>query len=74
MTAELLSSELDKTDKVFWDIAKYKPTLYRPVGGLHNDIIINSAVQTGFKVVLWWLHIQDSKRPAPDKICALLNR
>ncbi|MFD9625740.1 polysaccharide deacetylase family protein [Peribacillus muralis] len=40
MTAELLSSELNKTDKVFWDIAKYKPTLYRPVGGLHNNIII----------------------------------
>lgn len=45
MTAEVLSSELDKTDKVIWDIAKYKPTLYRPVGGLHNDIIINTAVK-----------------------------
>lgn len=70
MTAELLSSELDKTDKVIWDIAKYKPTLYRPVGGLHNDIIINTAVKKGFKVVLWSWHQdpQDWKRPAPNKI------
>lgn len=70
MTAELLSTELDKTDEVIWDIAKYKPTLYRPVGGLYNDIIINTAVKKGYKVVLWSWHQdpQDWKRPAPSKI------
>lgn len=70
MTAELLSSELDQTDKVIWDIAKYKPSLYRPVGGLHNDIIINTAVKKGYKVILWSWHQdpQDWKRPAPNKI------
>lgn len=70
MSAVLLSSELDQTDKVIWEIAKYKPSLYRPVGGFHNDLIINTAVKKGFKVVLWsWSQDpQDWKRPAANTI------
>ena len=55
-----LSSELDQTDKVIGNLSGYKPSLYRPVGGLHNDTIINTAVNKGFKVVLWSWH-QDPK-------------
>lgn len=65
-----LSSELGQTDKIIYELTKYKPTLYRPVGGLYNDSIINTAVNNGFKVVLWSWH-QDPKdwaRPAASKI------
>ncbi|MFJ7638466.1 polysaccharide deacetylase family protein [Peribacillus sp. NPDC097225] len=70
ITAHRLSSELDDTDKIIWDLARYKPSLYRPVGGFHNDTIINTAVNKGFKVVLWSWH-QDPKdwaRPPANKI------
>ncbi|MGE7601664.1 polysaccharide deacetylase family protein [Peribacillus sp. NPDC097675] len=60
ISANKLSSELDNTDKIIKNLSGYRPSLYRPVGGLHNDTIINTAVNKGFKVVLWSWH-QDPK-------------
>lgn len=56
MTAAKLTSELNRTDEVIKQITGYKPTLYRPVGGLHNDLIINTAIQNGKLVILWSWH------------------
>ncbi len=70
MTAAKLTSELNRTDEVIKQITGYKPTLYRPVGGLHNDLIINTAIQNGKLVILWSWHQdpQDWRSPAANKI------
>ncbi|PGH78375.1 chitooligosaccharide deacetylase [Bacillus anthracis] len=70
ITAAKLTSELNQTDEVIKKITVYKPTLYRPVGGLHNDLIINTAIQNG-KLVILWSWYQDPqvwRSPAASKI------
>ncbi|NKX15139.1 polysaccharide deacetylase family protein [Bacillus cereus] len=70
ITAAKLTSELNQTDEVIKKITGYKPTLYRQVGGLHNDLIINTAIQNGKLVILWSWHQdpQDWRSPAASKI------
>ncbi|PFF18036.1 chitooligosaccharide deacetylase [Bacillus anthracis] len=70
ITAAKLTSELNQTDEVIKKITGYKPTLYRPVGGLHNELIINTAIQNG-KLVILWSWYQDPqvwRSPAASKI------
>lgn len=70
ITAAKLTAELDQTDKIIKLFTGYKPTLYRPVGGLYNDLIINSAIKNGKLVILWSWHQdpQDWKSPAAGQI------
>ena len=44
--------------------------LYRPVGGSYNDGIINTAVENGYKVIMWSWHqdTEDWKRPGVNSI------
>lgn len=56
ISASKLTFELDQTDKLIQHITGYKPTLYRPVGGIYNDLIINTAVKNGKLVILWSWH------------------
>ncbi|MEH7334555.1 polysaccharide deacetylase family protein [Neobacillus drentensis] len=53
ITSAKLSSELDETDKIIRKFTGLKPSLYRPVGGFYNDVIINTAIKNGKEVVLW---------------------
>lgn len=76
LTASKLASELEQTDNLIQPITGYKPTLYRPVGGLYNDFIINTAVKNGKLVVLWsWNQDpQDWKDPAASQICSYITK
>ena len=69
-TLEELENELKQTDDVIFDITGIYPALYRPVGGAYNDGIINTAVEHGFKVVMWSWHqdTEDWKQPGVDQI------
>ena len=70
ISAETLTSELEKTDEVIQRIIGYKPTLYRPVAGNYNELIVNTAVKNGKMVILWSWH-QDPKdwnNPPASKI------
>lgn len=60
ITAKNLETELKKTNEVIHDITGTYPLLYRPVGGNYNDRIINTAVENGYKVIMWSWH-QDTK-------------
>nr|WP_313770681.1 polysaccharide deacetylase family protein [Bacillus sp. S/N-304-OC-R1] len=70
ITASTLTSELEQTDQIIQSITGYKPSLYRPVGGLYNDLIINTAAQNGKLVILWSWHQdpQDWKNTTASKI------
>ena len=53
ITEAKLTEELVLTDAIIEKTVGIKPNLYRPVGGLYNDTIINTAVKNGKLVVLW---------------------
>ena len=69
-TAEVLKTELIKTNEAIYDIIGTYPSLYRPVGGSYNDRIINIALENGFRVVMWSWHqdTKDWKRPGVNNI------
>lgn len=61
--------ELERSSNTIKDIAGYKPTLYRPVAGYYNDLILNTAIKNGYRVVLWsWT--QDTR----DWSCPGINK
>lgn len=68
ITSAKLTAELNQTDKIIKLITDYKPTLYRPVGGLYNNLIINTAIKNEKLVILWSWHQdpQDWKNPAAN--------
>lgn len=51
-----LSLELDKTNKVFEELTGRKMSLYRPVEGVYNDEIINTAIKNGYDIIMWSWH------------------
>ncbi|WP_019243247.1 MULTISPECIES: polysaccharide deacetylase family protein [Bacillus] len=70
ITAAKLTEELTQTDQLIQQLSGYKTTLYRPVGGLYNDTIIDTAVKNGKTVVLWSWHQdpRDWKSPPASQI------
>lgn len=65
-----LQDELKKTNDIIYDITGFAPTLFRPVGGMYTDNIINTAYKSGYKVVIWSWHLDtlDWKNPGVSKI------
>lgn len=65
-----LIKELKQTDEIILKLTGTIPIFYRPVGGYYNEKIIETAVQHGFRVVLWSWHqdTQDWKSPGVSKI------
>lgn len=70
ITPEKLEEELKKTNEIIHDITGTYPLYYRPVGGSYNDRIINTAVENGYRVVMWSWHqdTEDWKSPGVEKI------
>jgi peptidoglycan-N-acetylglucosamine deacetylase len=65
-----LKEELAKTSKVIERLSGQTPSLYRPHSGYYNEMIVNTAVNNGYRVVLWSWHqdTKDWKRPGIGKI------
>ncbi|WML57685.1 polysaccharide deacetylase family protein [Neobacillus sp. PS2-9] len=76
ISSEKLSSELDMTDQIIQKVTGVKPSLYRPVGGHYNDLIINTAIKKGKEVVLWsWNQdTRDWANPPVSQICSYVIR
>lgn len=70
ITPTKLKEELKKTNEIIHQITGTSPIFYRPVGGQYNDKIINTAINEGFKVIMWSWHqdTEDWKRPGTKKI------
>lgn len=76
LTSARLTTELEKTDEIIQRITGDKPTLYRPVGGLYNNLIINTALKNGKIVILWSWHQdpEDWKKPRASKIAKHITK
>lgn len=57
---DALKEELKQTDDIIHEITGMRPTFYRPVGGYYNDLIINTSVHEGYRVIMWSWH-QDTE-------------
>ena len=70
VTPSELREELKKTNDIIQGITGTYPVFYRPVAGAYNDKIINTAIEEGYRVVLWSWHLdtQDWKTPGVKKI------
>lgn len=76
ITSAKLSSELEETDKMIKQFTGLKPSLYRPVGGFNNDVIINTALKNG-KTVVFWSWYQDSRdwaNPPANQMCSYIKK
>ncbi|WP_226582763.1 polysaccharide deacetylase family protein [Halobacillus litoralis] len=60
ITKEEIIKEIDFTSEVIEDITGVPPKLFRPPGGVYNDIIVDTANEEGYMVVMWSWH-QDTK-------------
>ena len=69
-TPQKFEHELIKTNDIIHDLTGTYPVLFRPVGGYYNENMVDIAVESGYKVVLWSWHqdTEDWKRPGVSKI------
>ncbi len=69
-TLEKIEEEIQQTNDIIYSITGYKPKLFRPVGGIYTDGMIDVAVKHGFTVIIWSWHqdTQDWKNPGVNKI------
>lgn len=69
-TRSKLKKELEETTSIIEQITGQKTALYRPVGGRYNDLIVDTARENGYLVVMWSWHqdTEDWKRPGAKKI------
>ncbi len=70
ITPAKLREELKKTNDIIHSITGVYPIFYRPVAGTYNDRIINTAIEEGYRVVMWSWHLdtEDWKTPGVKKI------
>jgi peptidoglycan-N-acetylglucosamine deacetylase len=66
----ILKKELDKNAKVIENLTGTVPTLFRPHSGFYNEKIVNTAINNGYRVILWSWHqdTKDWRRPGVGKI------
>ena len=69
-TLKRIEDEMHKTNDIIYSITGFKPILFRPVGGLYTDGMIDVAVKNGYTVVMWSWHqdTEDWKDPGVSKI------
>ena len=65
-----LEEELRKTNQAIHKITGIYPLFYRPVEGRYDEQIINTAVENGYKVIMWSWHLdtEDWRMPGVQKI------
>jgi peptidoglycan-N-acetylglucosamine deacetylase len=66
----ILKKELDKNAKVIENLTGSTPILFRPHSGFYNEKIVNTAINNGYRVILWSWHqdTKDWRRPGVGKI------
>ena len=69
-TLKRIEEEMQKTNDIIYSITGFKPILFRPVGGLYTDGMIDVAVKNGYTVIMWSWHqdTEDWKDPGVRKI------
>lgn len=67
LSEEECAEELDKAEEIIGTVAP-RPKLFRPPGGLYNDIVLREAKKRGYTTVLWSVDPEDWKRPSVQNV------
>lgn len=67
---DMYLKELADADQAIEDASGVRPTLFRPPGGVYNDVVVRSAQARGYSIVLWSWHQDtgDWNRPGKQRI------
>ena len=65
-----IENEIDMNERVLYEIAEYKPKLFRPPGGYCCAQLSNTAARLDYSVILWNIDTRDwdSKSVTPKEI------
>ncbi len=63
-----LNAELEHCEQVIYELASYKPTLFRPPQGRLNHDVTLAAETFGYKVILWNIDTRDWMHESPEAI------
>lgn len=74
LSPEELREEIEKTGSTIASVTGQIPHLFRPPGGYYDEIIVNTAKEAGYKVVMWSWHqdTRDWSQPGTDRIVNLV--
>jgi peptidoglycan-N-acetylglucosamine deacetylase len=66
----ILKRELEKNEKVIKGITGQSPSLFRPIAGYYDKEIVDTAIKSGYNVILWSWHqeTRDWSRPGANAI------
>ena len=60
MSKSVLRAEIKQTEKKIFEVTGVYPRLFRPVEGYYDDVIIETAAEEQYQVIMWSWH-QDSR-------------
>lgn len=75
ISEEALISEINSTEELLFEIAEYRPRLFRPPEGKCGEIVRKVAGKLDYEVVLWTVDTKDWAHTPSDKIveCVMNN-
>ncbi len=68
VTEDSLANEIVSTEELIFELAKYRPRLFRPPEGKYSDTVRRVAAELDYEVVLWTVDTRDWSHPTVDKI------
>lgn len=69
LTVQKLRYELEETERALFEIAEYRPKLFRPPEGWCSESIAHVAGEMDYNVILWNIDTLDWAHNEPDRIC-----
>ena len=67
-TTRTLKEEIEKTDRIIFDLIGKKPALFRPPTGICNNRSVALSTELGFKTIVWNVDTRDWAHTSTDKI------
>ncbi len=58
-TVEVLVEDIERAEKVIYQVTGQIPLYFRPPGGMVNEVVKEACGRTGYSIVLWWVDSRD---------------
>ena len=72
LSCERLIKELDATENELYEIAEYRPKLFRPPEGYYSEQIAKAVGKIDYDIILWNIDTLDWAHNEVDKICSCI--
>lgn len=68
LSPSVLTAELSTTENLLYELAEYRPRLFRPPEGKYSDSLRRVAAELDYEVVLWTVDTRDWAHTPTDRI------